>query len=383
MLKLGDQIKLSIEKLTFNGGRGLARFNGAVVFVPFTAPGDKVTATITKIKKRFIEAELHEIIEPSSLRTTPVCPVFGRCGGCSWQHLTYNSQLQTKLMLLGEFIKKVDPHVEVSEFLESPQQWHYRNRIQLHAEDGLYGYYSRKTNNLIPIKECPIADKDINENMALLYKEHLLKGHFKKKTSRFELTKGPKGRTHLITNQFTNNIRLFSQVNVAQNENLIKQVLNIINVINPKRIFDLYCGSGNFTFPIKDNNQKVSVSGVEMSSTSIKEAQKKALHLDADICFTHSTIEDFFKTHPGFTSEDLILIDPPRTGLSKSALEALAKKQPPSLIYISCNPATLTRDLTDLYKLSNLRIKTVIGFDMFPQTDHIESLVYLTSKSTK
>lgn len=346
--EVNQTIELTIDKLSFNGGRGVARKEGFVFFVPFTLPGEKVLARISKVKKSYAEAECVEVIEKSPSRITPKCPAFGRCGGCSWQHIEYNEQVKIKKQLLSEYTGSVD------DFFASPAPWNYRSRIQLQVQKERWGYFGKNSHDFVEIDECFIADDSINFKIKQKVKN--------KKLKRIELSAA-------------NATAGFSQVNSQVNQILIKKVVDIIASKNPQRILDLYCGAGNFTFPLKKALKSATITGVEGDRESIEKASTRAKSLNLDIHLHAKSCEKYLQTISNNINFDLILTDPPRTGMSPTVKEQINRLKPKWLLYISCNPSTLKRDLADL----NYKIEYVAGFDMFPQTDHMETLCLLTA----
>ena len=376
-LKVGDTFNVTIESLTFNGGRGLARVSGCVVFIPFCAPGELVKIIITKAKKSFAEGQILEILNPSERRITPKCPVYGQCGGCCLQHIDYSAQLDVKKNILENFIRPVDPTISIPALKKSPNIWNYRNRIQLHYDKKKVGFYSRNSNEIIPITHCPIADEKLNLKIKQL-SDNKFKDFSSKKKLRFELACTQDHQVILSMGQFHSNTRLFSQVNQGVNKTLIDKCLHLAQEINPTCIIDLYSGNGNFCLAFKERFQNTEVLGVELSSGNVRQCLLAAKSLKLDLQMTQSSVEDYLKTLPRLREGDLVLVDPPRTGLSTDVKDQLLRLKPKNLIYVSCDPATLARDLKSFYKNHTYQITDLSAFDMFPQTDHFETLVVLS-----
>ena len=355
----GDLLELDILKITPNGGRGLARHEGFVVFVPFTVPGDRVKVRITKVKKSFAEARLEEVITPSKIRITPECRYFGECGGCTLQMTPVQEQEKIKSGFIEDMLFKlqVDKDGVLKPLVSSKKVFRYRNRIQLHQSGDKLGYFQKKSHRLIPIEDCLIADERITEEFERLRSEN--------KKRRFEVALTKEGVVVTRDKSSKNPKKtLFSQVNEDVNQRMLDNLEDLIRSKSwkEKRALDLYAGSGNFSSILLKYFQEVTA--VEMSKSSIKTAKESL----KGVKFVCDSVESYLsKNSEGF---DFVLADPPRFGMDKKAIEFLLKMRPEKIIYISCNPATLERDLKLMLEL--YRIDQITPFDMFPQTSHVE-----------
>lgn len=356
-------IEVSVEKLSL-GGSGIARHEGLVIFIPFSAPGDRLLIKITSQKKSFAEAEIVEILNPSKQRRTPPCPVYGRCGGCNWQHIQYSQQLHEKQTIVEElFLKFLHKNIPILPIIPSPQEWNYRNRIQIKHQNGKVGFYAKKSHTLVEIQNCLIAEPTINEKLMLAAQSPL-----------------SNQRLDSAADDTDNNFA-FSQVNTLQNANLVSTVLQWSENLVFDEIYDLYSGGGNFSFPLLEKNPKSKIIAVELEQESVARAQK----IISDKNLSPKRIQyilgdvEFFLKRCLFAKGSLVLLDPPRGGCSEGVMRNLAKQPFQKLLYISCNPSTLVRDLQRLneYSDNRMRITRVQPFDMFPQTDHVEVLVEL------
>jgi 23S rRNA (uracil1939-C5)-methyltransferase len=368
--QLGDSFELTIESLSFNGGRGVARYEGFVLFIPLCIPGERIRARVTEIKKNFAIAQLTEIIEASPLRREPPCEYFSRCGGCSWQHMTYEMQLEQKEKIVAGLLEKqgkISTEI-IRPILPSPSEFRYRNRIQLQKQKEQIGYYARSSHSLVAINDCKIADEDLDAEFARVRENA--------QSSRVEIALSPEGIVVVRESDSDEEISLFSQVNTRQNEKLIQLVLEAASELQSKfridRVLDLYCGSGNFTFPLADLLPQSKVTGVELSASSVRLAQKKANpgYLQKTN-FVAGNVANYLE---GLTNLDktLVVVDPPRTGLGSDVCRELRRLNPHWLIYISCNPTTFIRDVVELTQIGTNRVRFVQPVDMFPQTDHVE-----------
>ena len=366
--KIADVIELTIDSLSYNGGRGVGRYEGVVVFVPFTAPGDFVRARVTEAKPRFWEADLIEILKSSESRRTAPCPVFERCGGCSWQHVTYSAQVEQKQKILQDNLRGLKKlgEFEVLPLLAAPSEFHYRNRIQLQVRGGQYGFFAKRSRDLVTFKECLIAEARINDAIQTFHP---------KADGKVELALTESGDLRIMEGERDPEAALFSQVNTAQNEALKKEMLEFIRV-KPDWIMDLYSGSGNLTFPLAEAFPEKPLLAAEMSRTSV-ERGKKASGDFRHIRWEAGDVEKVLHKERPQNGVGLVILDPPRTGISKRVVEELLRLRPQQIVYVSCNPSTFARDAESLVRSGRFRLEKVRGLDMFPQTEHVELIASL------
>ncbi len=340
------KLNLSIEKLASNGA-GIARHEGKIYFVPWGVPGDKVLVQVEKERKDYNEARLLEIVEKSPDHAEPLCPYFYKCGGCQLQHLTYPAQLKWKREIVRDALKRIArlPENSVAEVLPSPKIWNYRTRIQLHQDrQGKVGFYKPESHEVVEIERCLIADERLNEKIA----SHAAPAI----ELRVDDSPG------------------FSQINPEQNQNLIHLVLEYLDVQPEDTVFDVYCGSGNFTFSLASRVRHVW--GIEKHESSLEEARQKMTQEGIEnISWKQGSafkvLHDLFKQQ---VSCDRMVVDPPRRGLDE-VLEAVLLFKPMVLVYVSCNPATFARDAACLVK-AGYQLTHCQPIDMFPQTAHVE-----------
>ena len=374
-LRRGDIQTLNIETLAV-GGKGVARFQGMVVFVADVAPGDQVEVEVTLVKKSFAEARLRRVIQASLQRRVPPCPVAGVCGGCNWQHLEYSEQLRAKRQLVFDSLRKFSGFEldleDVRPVIASPKEFRYRNRIQLHHSGPRIGFFKRNSHDIIDIDDCPITDECLAREIPRLRKELAHQPQ-----SRLEIYLDIKGQIGRRSKTVTTDGAgpAFSQVNTEQNENLVRAVLDAAREHQTDFIYDLYAGSGNFTFPLAAQYEKAQIVAVELNSESVQNARVMADAYEGRVRFEEASVDDFIQ-HTSIEESALVLLDPPRTGCGTNVTEALAAKRPGRILYVSCHPATLARDLRPL-KDAGYRLEAVQPFDMFPQTDHVETFVQL------
>jgi 23S rRNA (uracil1939-C5)-methyltransferase len=420
-------LELDIETLTF-GGRGLGRHNGKAVFVPGTAPGDRISCRLTQSHRQFDEAELCTVLEPSPVRRTPPCPVADACGGCQWQHLPYAEQLRWKERLFHEHLLRngIAPHDRLLPIVPSPAEWNYRNRVQfkcLQTRSGfISGFYRRASHHvtdtprcllaMAPINDCyaylrpllphaprpdavPQIDISCSDNSSLAVLMHLLpgarhamRGWLREKAAngvfaaamqagRKDSIEAVAGDTDLVTSVDEPPLWLsistggFSQVNPDQNRSLVKAAIVAAQLSGEERVLDLYCGVGNFTLPLARRSGQVV--GIESYEPAIGNARANALRDGlGNVTFHAAPVESTVSRHGKF---DLVLLDPPRTG-AYPVMRELTALRPRRILYVSCDPLTLTRDLTVLVH-NGYAVQSSQPFDFFPQTWHIESLTVL------
>ncbi len=414
-----------------HGGRGLGRHNGKAVFVPLTIPGDRVTCRIIKSKKRYVEAELVEVVSPSLSRRQPPCPFFGSCGGCQWQHLPYPEQVHWKEQIFSDLIvrNKIAPGELLKPIAQAPDEWSYRNRVELKCHLSgrqlFVGFYRQGSHVVVDIDECRLVAPPIQKALNLVRNE-LAGLPCPDRLLSIDIACGDDGETRILLHvhpQGRKQLRLwlqdfairhqlhaclssdrrdapevvhgegdlivkvddpemplrygpggFVQVNSAQNRNMVSNMLERVDLCGTENVLDLFCGMGNFSLPIARRAGRVT--GVENSASAIARARLNAaannisnvdFHAaDAASVIAHYQIEDDL---------DLIILDPPRSG-NYLASQELLKLGPKRILYVSCDPATLARDLTPLVT-NGYKVVSSQPFDLFPQTWHIESMTLL------
>ncbi|MBC85535.1 MAG: hypothetical protein CL677_00025 [Bdellovibrionaceae bacterium] len=368
--EVGQTLDLNIERLSFNGGRGVARHEGFVFFVPFVLPGESIKAKITKIKKRYGEAELIEVVKPSPERQVGPCILFGECGGCTWQHIPYEKQLVYKKDLLLDMFSGLINDDKILDPTPSPRAFYYRNRIQLHRDqNNQWGFKKRGTDHVLPIESCPITDARINLEIPKLTR--IVPANEK----RIEIYVDPSNQVNRRFGKHTKFEGQFSQVNSEVNKILNEAVYEIVDRNRPRRLYDLYCGQGNFILYLADTFTQCEFIGVELSKKNLDFAIEGA-EGSPNAQFLQADVAQYLRDSAQFQPDDLIILDPPRSGLTPEALSALIEANPHQVIYISCDPMTLKRDLAALLE-NGLKVETLRPIDMFPQTDHIETITYL------
>jgi 23S rRNA (uracil1939-C5)-methyltransferase len=341
-------VDLTIHDVAF-GGKGVARDNSKAVFVPFTIDGERVRARITREKKQFAEAELTEVLEPSPYRVAAPCPYFGRCGGCSYQHIDYEHQLELKARQVEQAMRRIARLAEppMRPIVPSPLPYSYRNRITVHVENDIVGFFRRDVHELMDIEQCPISMPKVNADLAQLRASRPRDGHY---TLRAHA--GP---------------RVFSQTNDGVADAMADFIGSILTG-EPGLLIDAFCGAGFFAKRFAPKFERVI--GIDWDRFAIDAARKEArpneIYIAGDVAL---------ELAKAATASHALLVDPPATGLTAEMRHAILDSPPQTMIYVSCNPPTLARDLAELR--SQFSIVSVTPFDMFPQTAEIEVVAEL------
>jgi 23S rRNA (uracil1939-C5)-methyltransferase len=358
-------VDLKIEDIAF-GGKGVGREQGKAVFVPYTIEGETVSAEIVREKKQFAEAELLEVKESSPHRVMPTCPYFGSCGGCAYQHIQYEHQLAVKWRQVRDALQRIGKlkEIPIRPIIPSPHEYGYRNRITVHAENGMIGFFRRDSHRLIDIESCSISHDEVNRELADLRTQRYVRdGHYTLRAS------GP---------------RVFSQTNEAV-ANVLRDIIVDLIPADQELLIDAYCGAGFFAKALLNKFERVI--GIDWDKFAIAAAKENATTKETYIaCDVEEELANISSrdSFPAAESDRrqlgsrrclTLIVDPPATGLSAGTRKAILDLAPDTLIYISCNPATLARDLKDLYE--TFTINSVTSLDKFPQTAEIEVAVHL------
>ena len=361
-------VDLKIEDIAF-GGKGVGREQGKAVFVPYTIEGELVSAEIVREKKQFAEAELVEVKESSPHRVIPGCPYFSHCGGCAYQHIDYEHQLAIKWRQVRNVLQRIGKlkNIPVRPIIPSPKPYGYRNRITVHAQDGVIGFYRRDSHRLIDVERCPISCDEVNRALAELRKPNLRDGHYTLRT--------PTSR------------RVFSQTNDEVGDALRDLIVGLVTP-NQDLLIDAYCGAGVFAKALVDKFERVV--GIDWDRFAIaaarESATEKETYIAGDVEEELQQLTAIYPNRPPRATDPdggrwrsiaptTIIVDPPANGLSANVRGAILDLAPATLIYVSCNSATLARDLRALQE--KFTISSVTALDMFPQTAEIEAMAHL------
>lgn len=384
-------LEVEVVKIIPNG-LGLCFAEDLTVFVPLSVVGDKLRVEIKKLQGKTAFASIFSIIEPSKDRIEPECVYFGTCGGCDFQQMSYEAQLAAKVGIIRDNLKRIgriDFADEIS-IIPSPQQYNYRLRTQLHAntKDKTIGFFKRQSHEIIDAKICPILVPELEQNLNDL-RENLHWGEFSEEKVNIETASGEKGISvyseelleptneifyELDDEKFFFNAKSFFQ----SNKFLIKELVETaIGDVSGNTAIDLYCGVGLFSLVLAKRFEKVF--GVEANKRAIDFANKNAEYARIEnVEFQAKRVKNFLQENQ-FDQIDYILLDPPRSGVKQSTLEAIADYNSPKITYVSCNPSTLSRDLQVLMG-RDYQIAKITALDLFPQTHHVETVVQLIKK---
>ncbi len=394
-LAINDIVRLEVADLVYPG-RGLARLDGRVVFVPGALPDEAVSARITRLKKNYAEAELLQVESPSPDRIAPACPRAGECPGCSYQHLDYGAEIRIKNSQFRDLLKKLGKITEppLGDPVPSPEPLGYRNRITLHAgpeaSPAPLGYYGFDNRSVIDIPACPLAREGINRLLAGLREEQEFRAGLQPGESlllRWTKTDGAicrRGKHRGEDTLLTETTRLgevrvplgsFFQVNVPVADRLLEDLAGVVSRLHPAAAIDLYCGCGIFALAAGKAGVP-NVLGIDRDPKAVEAARENGRRHDLPgLQFETLSAPDGlrFGLGPLPPEETLLILDPPRTGLGKEVINLISRSGPASLVYISCGPDTLARDARLLTE-AGYRMEQTGIYDMFPRTPHFESL---------
>jgi 23S rRNA (uracil1939-C5)-methyltransferase len=393
-VRRGDIVQITIDTVAF-GGDGIGRIDKRVVFVPFTVEGDIVDVEIVDIRKKYVRGIIHAIRQPSPKRVEPRCPYFYQCGGCQYQHISYDHQLRIKERQVAESFERIGkiPSPPVKQIISSPQHFNYRGKAEYHLffrQDGHpeIGFMDVEGGTVVDIERCEIVDESINRTYRQ-FREALISGSETFQGDRFTVWSEYYDK-ELLQDQFEfsmigRNVRDtmlfvpqegFFQANTLLVDRLVEQVLTMGNANPSDVVVDLYCGSGLFSVFIAPRVRQVY--GVEMDGEAVRCAR---LNMDtygvSNTEIMEGRVEDVLKSD--FIGEkriDAVILDPPRIGCERGALARMAELKPSRIIYVSCNPATQARDVRHLLD-EGFSLVELQPIDMFPQTKHIEVIALL------
>lgn len=381
-------------------GNGIGRINDKIIFVKRGLVGEIVDVNVTKDKKKFMEGEIKEVVKASSSRIKSICPYYDKCGGCNFLHTTYPEEINFKINKGIELLGNVNKFYETDKL-------NYRNKVTLHVKGDKLGFYKEKTNDVIDINYCYLLDDKINFvidklNDYIKSNIHELKNVVIRTNGKEvlidingfvmddffdefefidtivynnEVVKGNGYLEYIIDNKkFIVNAKSFFQVNNQGLESINKLIKGYLDKIKCHTILDLYSGISTWGILVSDLGKKII--SIEENSFATHDAliNKELNNLD-NLEIINGRVEDYIDR---FKDIDLVIIDPPRSGLDKKTKEYLKKIKSKKMIYISCDMITLKRDLeelSDIYKIVDINL-----VDMFKKTYHVESVVLLELK---
>jgi tRNA/tmRNA/rRNA uracil-C5-methylase (TrmA/RlmC/RlmD family) len=377
-LAVGQRHTVTIADIAF-GGEGVARIGNFVVFVPFVIAGEEAEIELIEVKKSFSRAKLLRVIKSSPDRVAPLCPYYGQCGGCQYEHIAYPLQLEIKRKQIHELFKRIGGFREdiVQPVVPCPEPYHYRNRIMIRSQwnkfkQGLEIGFLRYDNRLVvDIQECKISEPEVNEKLQHVRAHPPHKGGIK-----VTLRKFPKNYHVPKESFFQNNFFLLPK--------LVEGVREAVRSGGARYLIDVYCGVGFFALECADLVEKYI--GVELDVQAIRSARINATNqAKPNGEFIEGRAEELlpsllekFSAH-----ETVVLVDPPRTGIPPASLRQLSEVRPAQILYVSCHPATLARDIGILVTEGPYELNRVTPYDMFPQTQHVECIADLRLKRSE
>lgn len=436
-LQVGHRVRVTVERLVFQGD-GLARLSdGRVIFIPYTAPGDVLEARVTEVRDDFVRADLVQVLGASALRTEPVCRFYGTCGGCQWQHIAYDGQREWKAQILRELLERVGKlrEVPVAAPITPAGPWEYRARAQFKVSAGprpAIGFHQRQSHRIVDIDRCPLLDGRVNavlrvlrgmrhptlpalfpglreiwvavgtgtgEALVALFARmrdrsairmlfHRIRTEVPSLQGVVLLEGDPRQHPRFVDRhghgalmeqvgdlRFRVDGTAFFQVSGLGAGTLTRLALEAAALTGRERVLDLYAGVGTFTAALARGAAEVV--GIE---SSVPGAADAVYNLQANGCARARMVQtQVEQALPALAKEgpwDLVLLDPPRQGCSRRVLDDLVAMGIPRLIYVSCDPSTLARDLGLLAK-SGYRCLGIQPVDLFPQTFHLEAVASL------
>jgi 23S rRNA (uracil1939-C5)-methyltransferase len=421
-----EELEVTVERI-LPGGVGLAHAEARTIFVALAAPGDRVRVRVESVRGRATFASVVEVLSPSPARVEPPCPYFGRCGGCDFQQLDYRAQLSSKVEIIRDCLRRVarvEPPSEIH-ITPSPFEWSYRSRARWQHDPvrNFLGYYERGSHRVCDVAECPVAAPEVQGRLTRL-RELMSEGALPSDAAQFEAVAGDGGvslspavepgdereQTRVIAGErYRFDAACFFQINHALLEPLVREGLRdaseetesetandtleataldgvsetVNNVagetasyVSGETALDLYAGVGLFTLPLARRFTRVVA--VEGNAASTLYARRNLSDAGLSNVRIETGAVGTWLAHNAerLGSADFILLDPPRAGAEPEAVRGILDLNPRHISYVSCDPATLARDLL-AFTSSGYRLASVRAFDMFPQTHHVETVVHL------
>jgi 23S rRNA (uracil1939-C5)-methyltransferase len=386
-------LEVEIERL-LPGGVGLAHAEGLTLFVSLAAPGDTVRVQIDRVRGKVAFASVLEVIKPSPVRVEPPCPYFGRCGGCDFQQLNYETQLQAKVEIVRDCFHRIANIANLPEIAihPSPKQWQYRARAswQYDPQTRHLGYFEAGSHRVCDVEVCAVLVPDLQNALEDLHAQ-IRNDSFPRAAKNVEAVAGDEGvslapgwpgfETKNVSRRIGDETYHFNADAFFQvNDELLAPLVHQATRNAPGAVaMDLYCGVGLFTVPLARCFERVV--GVESNPTAARFAQLnlKNAQLESARIIT-ARVGEWLNGH-SLRSEavDFLLLDPPRAGAENSVIKGILARRPREISYVSCDPATLARDLKKLLAAGYF-LDSVAAFDMFPQTHHVETVVRLTAR---
>lgn len=443
----GELVEVAIADLN-DSGDGVGRVEGRVVFVPDTVPGDRALVRLVRVKPQYTHGKLYQLLETSPHRIRPSCIVADKCGGCQWQHISYEYQLQAKRLQVIQALERIGgfTNLPVDPVIAAPTALDYRNKATYplgRSATGLVqaGYYQKGSHHLINLNQCPVQDSRLNPLLAevkqdiqkrgwQVYDERRHKGQVRhlalrigRRTGEMLLTlvvkdwkvpgidaqaqewlnrypqlvgvslnRNPErtntifgvetrclaGKAYLLEQfaelKFQVRPDTFFQVYTESAEALLQVITQHLNLQGDEILVDAYCGIGTLTLPLAASVRQAI--GLEVQTAAVEQAGVNArLNGITNVTFQAGQVE---KLLPQLgIAPDIVLLDPPRQGCDRTVIDTLLESAPGRIVYVSCKPATLARDLKLLCQTGKYQLSRVQPADFFPQTSHVECAAFL------
>lgn len=388
--------ELTIERIV-GDGKGIGFHEEQTVFVPETAPGDVIRANVTSKRGNVVQATIDTIITPSPQRVEAPCPYYDRCGGCDFQHFSYEDQLATKVSMVQESLRriaKLDPVPDVPMTpAETPLGYRSRAEWQVNMRNEVLGYFAKRSHTVVDIEHCPILTPELNDNLIAL-RDDLEAGLIPRQNNEYRAVSGDTGsvvettsapRSRLVTRTVGEDLYRFSaecffQPNIPVATEIREHVTRIAGQAirdEPKSLaLDLYCGVGLFTLPLA--RQFGRVIGVEAFAPAVKFANENLNFADLDnVRIVEAPVEGWIKgDRTPLGRFGFVVFDPPRSGAGPDVIDGILRLRPAHIAAVSCDPATFSRDLRGLLD-GGYELVEIQAYDMFPQTHHVELVAHL------
>lgn len=379
---------VDIERL-LPGGVGLAHESGKTIFVSLAAPGDRVRVTIDREQGKVLFASIAEIITPSPMRIEPPCPYFGSCGGCDFQQLNYETQLTAKAEIIRDCLRRIAGLQSIPDFtVQRSQEWRYRSRAvwQFDQETKAIGYYERGSRRVCDVADCAVLAPELQNTLERIRQTpwHSIPSDLK----HLQAVNGDQGvsvspefaefqttdlQLKVDDEVYTFNADAFFQIN----QHLLGPLMDFaLADARGESAVDLYCGVGLFTLPLARRFKQVV--GVESNPVATRYARRNLQLAGFENTRVHTAgVSEWISSATvGGARCDFILLDPPRAGAESAVIKGMLKFTPRQISYVSCDPATLARDLKKLIA-GGYEVGSIGAFDLFPQTHHVETVVRL------
>ena len=385
-----DLYELTIERI-LPGGRGIAHADGWTVMVALGAPGDRLRVRFDRVKGSVAFASIVQVLEPSPLRVEAPCPYFGRCGGCDFQQLNYQAQLDAKVEIIRDCLRRLGGIENVPEFgiIPAPHEWHYRARAQWQYDDVLkrLGYFEANSHRVCDVAECAVLSPELQSQLERLRRK-MSDGDLPEDARYFRVIAGdeevsvassrgdPTARDVKRTingETYRLNAESFFQTNI----DLLPQLIDAaVGDARGHSAIELYSGVGLFTVPLARRFERVIAIEDDADATDFARGNLSNANLQ-NTEVVNADVGRLDENSDALQAIDFLLLDPPRTGAESRVISGIIRMKPQRISYVSCDPATLARDLKKLIAGGYL-IRSISAFDMFPQTHHVETVVHLS-----